>query len=68
MEPECETTLPAESVKVIAESIGIKNLTDNAAKDLAEEVSYRLKQILQVNFILFTILFSSKNFYLMILL
>ena len=42
------TTLSQESMKVIAESIGVGNLPDEAAKDLAEDVSYRLKEILQV--------------------
>lgn len=42
------TTLSQESMKVIAESIGVGNLPDEAAKDLAEDVSYRLKEIVQV--------------------
>lgn len=42
------TTLSQESVKVIAESIGVGNFPDEAAKDLAEDVSYRLKEIIQV--------------------
>lgn len=42
------TTLSQESIKVIAESIGVGNFPDEAAKDLAEEVSYRLKEIIQV--------------------
>ncbi|KAM0728043.1 Transcription initiation factor TFIID subunit 6 [Formica fusca] len=41
------TTLSQESVKVIAESIGVGNFPDEAAKDLAEDVSYRLKEIIQ---------------------
>ena len=49
---ECEsvygTTLSQESIKVIAESIGVGNFPDEAAKDLAEDVSYRLKEIIQV--------------------
>jgi len=43
------TTLSQESIKVIAESIGVGNFPDEAAKDLAEDVSYRLKEIIQVN-------------------
>ena len=43
------TTLSAESMKVIAESIGVGNLPDEAAKDLAEDASYRLKIIIQVS-------------------
>ena len=42
------TTLSQESMKVIAESIGVGNLPDEAAKDLAEDVSYKLKEIIQV--------------------
>lgn len=41
------TTLSIESMKVIAESIGIGNLPDEAAKELADDVSYRLKLIIQ---------------------
>lgn len=44
------TTLSQESMKVIAESIGIGNLPDEAAKDLAEDVSYKLKEIIQVHY------------------
>jgi hypothetical protein len=43
------TSLSLESVKVIAESVGIGNLPDEAAKQLADDVSYRLKQIVQVS-------------------
>lgn len=42
------TTLSQESIKVIAESIGVATLPDEAAKDLAEDISYRLKEIIQV--------------------
>ncbi|XP_067014277.1 transcription initiation factor TFIID subunit 6 isoform X5 [Anabrus simplex] len=41
------TSLSLESMKVIAESIGIGSLPDEAAKELADDVSYRLKQIVQ---------------------
>lgn len=44
------TSLSLESVKVIAESVGVGNLPDEAAKQLADDVSYRLKQIVQVSF------------------
>lgn len=39
--------LTIESMKAIAESIGIANLADEAAKELADDVSYRLKLIIQ---------------------
>ncbi|XP_015186868.1 PREDICTED: transcription initiation factor TFIID subunit 6-like isoform X1 [Polistes dominula] len=41
------TTFSLESVKVIAESAGVGNFPDEAAKDIAEDVSYRLKEIIQ---------------------
>lgn len=44
------TTLSQESIKVIAESIGLGTLPDEAAKDLAEDVSYKLKEIIQVTY------------------
>lgn len=49
------TTLSQESIKVIAESIGVGNFPDEAAKDLAEDVSYRLKEIIQVNCVYFVL-------------
>lgn len=36
-----------ESIKVIAESIGIANLQDEAARELADEISFKLKHIIQ---------------------
>ncbi|KAJ8920590.1 hypothetical protein NQ315_004729 [Exocentrus adspersus] len=41
------TNFSIESMKVIAESIGIGNLADDAAKELADDVSYRVKHIIQ---------------------
>ncbi|XP_061711251.1 transcription initiation factor TFIID subunit 6 isoform X1 [Cydia pomonella] len=41
------STMSAESMKVIAESVGISTLGDDAAKDLSDDVSYRLKVIVQ---------------------
>lgn len=41
------TTFSIESMKVIAESIGIANLPDDAAKELADDLSFRLKHIIQ---------------------
>lgn len=41
------TNLSLESMKVIAESVGVGNLPDEAAKELADDISYRLKVILQ---------------------
>lgn len=41
------TQLSQESIKVIAESIGISSLSDGAAKEIADDISYKLKQIVQ---------------------
>lgn len=41
------TILSSESMKVIAESIGVATLQDDAAKELAEDVSFKLKRIVQ---------------------
>lgn len=41
------TQLSQESIKVIAESIGVSNLSDLAAKEIADDISYKLKQIVQ---------------------
>lgn len=56
------TTLSQESIKVIAESIGVGNFPDEAAKDLAEDVSYRLKEIIQVCLILNYICISTFRY------
>ncbi|XP_025191478.1 transcription initiation factor TFIID subunit 6 [Melanaphis sacchari] len=41
------STLPTESLKVIAESVGIGNLSDDAAKEISDSATYRLKLVLQ---------------------
>lgn len=45
------STLPTESLKVIAESVGIANLSDDGAKEISDSATYRLKLVLQVNYI-----------------
>lgn len=45
------SSIPLESVKVVAESLGISNLTDEAAKALADDISYRLRIIIQVRYL-----------------
>jgi len=42
------STIPIESLKVIAESVGIANLSDEAAKEISDSATYRLKLVLQV--------------------
>ena len=39
--------LPPESMKTIAESIGLAGLTDSAAKELGDEINFRVKTIIQ---------------------
>ncbi|XP_035714798.1 transcription initiation factor TFIID subunit 6 isoform X2 [Folsomia candida] len=41
------TVLFVDSIKSMAESVGVANLEDEAAKELAEDVSYRLKLVVQ---------------------
>lgn len=49
VDPPQNSTIALESVKVVAESMGISSLTDEAAKLLADDLSYRLRLIIQVN-------------------
>lgn len=42
------SVLSSESIRVIAESIGISGLADEASSFLAEDISYRLKLAVQV--------------------
>lgn len=39
--------LPIESMKMMAESVGIAGLSDSAAKELADEINFRLKTVIQ---------------------
>ncbi|XP_033107157.1 transcription initiation factor TFIID subunit 6-like [Anneissia japonica] len=41
------TNLTPESIKTVAESIGISQIPEEATKVLAEDVSFRLKQVIQ---------------------
>jgi len=44
----CEMSLlPRDSIKVIAESVGIENLNNDVATGLASDVEYRLREIIQ---------------------
>jgi len=49
------STIPTESLKVVAESMGINNLSDEAAKEISDSNTYRLKVVLQVNINVFII-------------
>lgn len=43
------SSLSIDSMKTIAESVGIGNLPDEGAKELADEITYQLKYIIQVS-------------------
>ena len=49
-EETCPAMVSGDSIKVIGESIGISSISDEVAKELAEDVTYKLKIILQVSF------------------
>lgn len=48
-EPKQTSVLSGESVKTIAESIGIANLTEESISALADDATYRLKILIQVS-------------------
>lgn len=45
-------SISIDSIKTIGESIGVGNLPDEGAKELADEITYRLKHIVQVRIVL----------------
>lgn len=52
-------SISIDSIKTIGESIGVGNLPDEGAKELADEITYRLKHIVQV--IIFLCILDSRN-------
>ena len=40
--------IPKENIEVIAQCIGINNLSSDVALDIAPDVEYRLREIMQV--------------------
>lgn len=43
------TFIPKEAIEVIAQSIGITNLSSDVALAVAPDVEYRIREIMQVN-------------------
>lgn len=43
------SVLPKEAIEVIAQNIGINNLSPDVALDLAPDVEYRVREIMQVD-------------------
>ena len=46
-EPAGSLNLSIESMKTVAESVGVAGLPDSAAKELADEINFRIKTIIQ---------------------
>ncbi len=42
------SVIPKDTIKVIAETIGITNITDELASALGPDVEYRIRDIVQV--------------------
>lgn len=46
-EIEAAPEISAEDVRLISESLGISSISDQALKDLASDMTFRLKQMIQ---------------------
>jgi len=49
--------VPKETIEVIAQSIGINNLSPDVALSVAPDVEYRMRQIMQVSSLHFSSFF-----------
>ncbi len=47
-EPRVTSHLSPESMRVLAETVGIAGLPDEASNAMADDITYRLKQVIQV--------------------
>ena len=50
-EVQVPSIVSSESIKVIGETIGISPLGDDVARELAEDITFRLKCLVQVSVI-----------------
>ena len=62
-ESRVSSVLTAESIRVIGETVGVSGLSDEAASFLAEDISYRLKLLVQVGWwrLLLHLYYSSQK-------
>lgn len=54
------SNVPKEAIEVVAQSIGITNLSPDVALALAPDVEYRVREIMQVSFKFFFFLNKFK--------